>query len=219
MYLSRIQLNPTNRDVWRIHLSNPYKIHQLVMRGFPDDTNREQAQVLHRLELRHNTPVLMVQSVIEPDWSTVEPAYLIPPDPFDPWPNPAVKAVTLPLQAGQVLGFRLCANPTIKKSRRNENGERRNSNRVPLLKEEQQQSWLNNRAERSGFTVLAAAISQNRQQKIWKQKGAAPITLYSVQFDGYLRVEQPEKFETALLTGIGPSKAFGCGLLSLAPAY
>jgi len=200
MYLSRLQLNPNNRQVWRMHLQNPYKIHQLVMRGFPDDTNRAEAQVLHRLEIRGNMPVLLVQSTPEPDWSTVKPDYLLPADPFDPIPNPAVKPLQLPLQAGQVLSFRLCANPTIKKVRRDENGQRRNSNRVPLLREEKQIEWLQKRAKAAGFTLLRAAVSQAQEHKIWKKKGARPITLYTVQFDGYLRVDQPDKLQKAVLS-------------------
>jgi len=216
MYLSRLELNPNNREVWRTHLSNLYKIHQMVMRGFPVNTNREQAQVLFRLEMRDNSPVLLVQSAIEPDWSTVNPDYLLSSDSFEPWPNPAIKSVTLPLSVGQALSFRLCANPTLKKVRRDENGERRNSNRMPLVREEQQLEWLQKHAAAAGFTVLRATVSQPQQQKIWKERGTKPITLYTVQFDGYLRVDQPEKLQKALLTGLGPSKAFGCGLLSLA---
>jgi CRISPR-associated protein Cas6/Cse3/CasE subtype I-E len=43
------------------------------------------------------------------------------------------------------------------------------------------------------------------------------LTLNIVQFDGYLQVIDPDKLLTALRQGIGPAKAFGCGLLSLAP--
>jgi CRISPR system Cascade subunit CasE len=214
MYLSRLQLNSNNRQVWRNIIANPYKVHQMVMRGFPGDVKREKADVLHRLDIRDWGVNLLVQSTLEPDWSTVNPDYLLPADPFDPLPNPAVKPLTLPLQIGQVLNFRVCANPTIKKRRE----DKKNSNRVPLLREEQQIEWLQKRAEAGGFILLRVAVSQAQQQKIWKEKGAKPITLYTVQFDGHLRVDRPDKLQEVMLTGIGPSKAFGYGLLSLAPA-
>lgn len=216
MYLSRLQLNSNNRQVWREHLRNPYKVHQMVMRGFPDGLKREEAIVLYRLEMREEAIVLLVQSVHKPDWSTVEPAYLAPADPFDLLPNPAVKPLLLPLQAGQIFSFRLCANPTFKKVRRDENGERDNSNRVPLLREDEQIEWLQNRAEAGGFRVLQVAISQAQNQKLWKEKGQKPITFYTVHFDGQLQVTQPDKLTQAIKSGIGPSRAFGCGLLSLA---
>ena len=219
MYLSRLQLNPTNRQVWRQHLHNPYNVHQMVMRGFSNGVSREAAQVLHRLEVRDDLPMLLVQSAIKPDWSGLDPAYLVAPDPFDPWPNPAVRSLNLPLQINQPLSFRLIANPTIKKGRwDDEAGKTLNSNRVPLLHENEQRGWLNKRAELSGFKVLDVAISQGQSQKMWKARGAKPMTLYTVQFDGYLQVIDPAAMIAAVQNGIGPAKAFGCGLLSLARA-
>jgi CRISPR system Cascade subunit CasE len=39
------------------------------------------------------------------------------------------------------------------------------------------------------------------------------ISLSTLDFEGYLHVTDPGIFLKALLTGIGPAKAFGCGLL------
>lgn len=217
MYLSRLQLNTNNRQVWR-ELANPYKVHQMVMRAFPDGAKREKAQVLHRLDLQDEEAILLVQSNFEPDWSNLKPNYLAPADPYHFLPNPAVKPFNLSLQAGQVLSFRLCANPTIKKVRRDEKGERLNSNRVPLVHEEKQLAWLQQKGEQYGFHLLRASASASTQHKGWKEQDAPPITLYTVQFDGLLRVINPDKLWQAIQTGIGPSRAFGCGLLSLARA-
>ncbi|MEW6230411.1 MAG: type I-E CRISPR-associated protein Cas6/Cse3/CasE, partial [Bacillota bacterium] len=41
--------------------------------------------------------------------------------------------------------------------------------------------------------------------------------LRSVRYDGVLRVKDPTLFKKALFGGIGPGKAFGFGLLSVAP--
>jgi CRISPR-associated protein Cas6/Cse3/CasE subtype I-E len=41
--------------------------------------------------------------------------------------------------------------------------------------------------------------------------------LSAVQFDGVLVVTDPDKLSVAVRNGIGPQKAFGFGLLSLAP--
>ncbi|MGE5595253.1 MAG: type I-E CRISPR-associated protein Cas6/Cse3/CasE [Hyphomicrobiales bacterium] len=43
------------------------------------------------------------------------------------------------------------------------------------------------------------------------------LTFGSALFEGELIVSDPEAFRAALAEGIGPGKAFGCGLLSLAP--
>ncbi|KPH98712.1 CRISPR-associated protein, Cse3 family [Actinobacteria bacterium OV450] len=39
----------------------------------------------------------------------------------------------------------------------------------------------------------------------------------SVTFEGRLRITDPGLLTEHLLAGIGPSKAYGCGLLTLAP--
>lgn len=232
MYLSRLQLNTQNRQVWRQIIGNPYKIHQMVMRGFPDGDKREAAKVLYRLEVDDAQAVLLVQSMFNPDWSAIDPAYLAPVSPFDLLGNPAVKMVELLLQAGQVFNFRLCANPSCKKIQRVENedpdpgvkkirhtksGDFENSKRVALVKEVDQRAWLEKQAQAKGFTVLDATVSQPQKQIVWKNSAEKPITLYTVQFDGVLGVTDPDKLLEAVQTGIGSSKAFGCGLLSLAP--
>lgn len=43
------------------------------------------------------------------------------------------------------------------------------------------------------------------------------ISIYSVRFDGVLTVTDPDTFRQTVAAGIGPAKAFGFGLLSVAP--
>ncbi|MFE2309530.1 type I-E CRISPR-associated protein Cas6/Cse3/CasE [Streptomyces sp. NPDC059411] len=45
----------------------------------------------------------------------------------------------------------------------------------------------------------------------------AQVVMDSVTFEGRLRVTDPALLTEHLLAGIGPSKAYGCGLLTLAP--
>jgi CRISPR system Cascade subunit CasE len=160
---------------------------------------------------------------IEPDWENLSQQWLSPSSPFDPLPNPAVRSLEgLHLPKGRILRFRLVANPSVKKTRRNENGQRRNSNRVPLVYEERQIAWLEEKGVLHGFAVRHALVSHPQNYTLWKrinkQKSAPPITLFTVRFDGVLQITDDEKFKEALLRGIGPAKAFGCGLLSLVSA-
>ena len=91
--------------------------------------------------------MLLVQSFGQPDWSWLgEPGaqgYLLPLSE----PNPAVKPISLPLSAGQILAFRLRANPTVK----------RQKERVGLMREEDQLAWLRRKAEQSGFRLSGQA--------------------------------------------------------------
>ena len=218
MYLSRLLLNTRSRQVQR-ETADPYQLHRTIMRGFVE--KRDQSGILHRLDVQPRTGaiILLVQSMSEPDWSSLaEKDYLLPIDPFSGLDNPAVKQISLPLRPNQVLSFRLRANPTIKKARRDDNGERRNSNRVPLVREEKQVEWLEQRAKDNGFRLLHLGISQPQKLTGRKKDNGRAITLYTVQFDGRLQVTNADKLLEAVKNGIGPAKAFGCGLLSLAPA-
>lgn len=212
MYLSRLQLNSHSRQMWRTVIDHPYQLHQLVMRGFPDGVTREKANILHRLEVEADQAILLVQSDLEPDWSKIYPDLLLPTSPFDPVPNPAIRALNgLPLNNGRVLQFRLTANPTKRLStgKGNKPGQR-----IALYKEPEQLEWLQKRAPEHGFRVLEVQITHPAKQTSYKKN----LTLFTIQYNGHLQITDAENFQRAVQTGIGPAKAFGCGLLSLAPA-
>jgi CRISPR system Cascade subunit CasE len=217
LYLSRLLLNPRSRQVQR-ETADPYNLHRTVMHAFP--AKREHAGVLHRLEVhpRSGAIMLLVQSQAKPDWDYLtEKEYLLPDDPISDLENPAVKEFNFSPRIGQTLQFRLVANPTVKKVRRDDKGERKNSNRVPLVHEARQEEWLTKQAAANGFRLLDLTISQPNKQTGWQKDNGRSLTLYTVQFDGRLQITDAAKFQQALRTGIGPAKAFGCGLLSLAP--
>jgi CRISPR system Cascade subunit CasE len=216
MYLSRLVLNPRSRQVQR-EVIDPYQRHRTILAAFPEDLPKSEC-VLHRLEQGEggNALILLVQSHHAPDWSQLEQKeYLTSPDPFSTHPNPAVKRFEVNLRTGQEFYFRLRANPTVKKKRPGQ----RNSNRVPLVREERQMEWLNKKSDQHGFKLLKTIVHNeiNREGSIYRESGKRhKLTLYTVQFDGQLEVVDPARLEEAVRSGIGPAKAFGCGLLSLA---
>jgi len=75
--------------------------------------------------------------------------------------NPAVKAVTFHLQPGQILAFRLRANPTVKKDRPGEKQGRR----VGIYDEAGQIDWLRRKASAGGFRILQATARQEGRLK------------------------------------------------------
>lgn len=46
----------------------------------------------------------------------------------------------------------------------------------------------------------------------------ARLSFEGILYEGILEVADPERFATAVRQGIGPAKAYGYGLLSVAPA-
>jgi CRISPR system Cascade subunit CasE len=211
MYLSRLILNPRNPGVRR-DVARPYGLHRTLMRGIEHAPNDE--RLLFRIEPERGLggPVVLAQSSdMQPDWSSLlENAYLLRAD--------GPKAFSPTLQAGQTLRFRLSANPVKKLA----------GKRIPLTHRIQQNAgdktywdWLHRQSDRCGFRVLQAQdvpfrTASNRTKKSSYAKHEIPH--FGVRFDGLLRVVDPDRLLLALQQGIGPAKAFGFGLLSLAPA-
>ncbi len=57
-----------------------------------------------------------------------------------------------------------------------------------------------------------------RQRISFARKDQQRVTLQQVTYDGHLVVEDPERLQQTLLSGVGKAKAYGCGLLTLAPS-
>ncbi|SHF58518.1 CRISPR system Cascade subunit CasE [Streptoalloteichus hindustanus] len=68
-----------------------------------------------------------------------------------------------------------------------------------------------------GQTPRDVRIIARERRSFSKRDGKPPVVLSTATFQGRLRVTDPELLTERLLTGIGPGKAYGCGLLTLAP--
>lgn len=237
MYLSRLVLNPKSRAVRR-DLADCWQLHRTLMRAFPAAPARGDARahfgVLYRSDVNPATGnvTVYVQSRERPDWARLDPDYLLEP--------PACKSVEEQyggLREGMVLRFRLRANPTRKvDTKTGPDGRRRHGKRVELRNEADQIAWLKRKAEQGGFELLSVRVSpavpdvrtvpegkivrtagQQRLRASGEAEGVRTLTFASVLFDGNLRIVDAARFRRALAAGIGPGKAYGFGLLSLAP--
>jgi len=203
MYLSKIHIP------WQ-QAQNPYQLHQALWRLFPgfEDADRE---FLFRVEQQQKGmgAQVLLQSAIQPQSSEQSPALL------------DLREYVLNIQNGQRLRFRLRANPikTIKDGSKG-SVEKKGKTftktvRVPLLHEEQQQAWLERKLQ--AFAQLETLIVQPEPVLYFrKAKEGRSGKIQTVLFDGVLTVTDAEFFSSQIAKGIGPAKAFGCGLLSLA---
>jgi CRISPR system Cascade subunit CasE len=80
-------------------------------------------------------------------------------------------------------------------------------------------AWLKEKEKEFGFFVEDSKekpqvrVDGYIQRKLYKGRGTRPITFSTLDFDGALTVTDPDLFVAkCLFTGIGPAKAFGCGL-------
>ena len=135
------------------------------------------------------------------------------------------------LQTGQRLHFSIRINPVIK--RRDEDGRQQRHDLVMDLKKKANQQdqtqaelvqhatrqWLEARSTRNGFAIAEGSlVGQAYRQWRFTGKGGRKISFSSIDCAGLLRIADPERFNEALTRGIGPEKAFGCGLLLIRPA-
>lgn len=197
MYLSRLLLTGEQ-------LHNPYEIHRTLWLAFPDAAEQSR-DFLFRVEQHTSRQVqVLVQSQRQPV-ANIENARLL-----------ASKALELNLLEGSQLRFMLMANPvkTIadEQGRLDSKGEVKKC-RVPLIKEDEQVPWLQRKLVDA---ALISLVEVEKQLPLHFRKGNKPGKIQPYTFKGVMQVVNPSLLITLLQQGIGPAKAFGCGLLSLA---
>ena len=78
--------------------------------------------------------------------------------------------------------------------------------------------WRSRPNESPGFSIIKESPTiQPGYIYVNKARDGKGQRLRSVRYDGILEVTDPDKFRKTLASGIGPGKAFGFGLLSVAP--
>ena len=230
MYLARGVLNPVSRDVQR-DLADPGNLHRTIMKVFPDHLGvdpRKMLNVLHRVDedrLRREF-VLFVQCAVRPDFSRLPSDYFASPtDDLDfalagDFGNPRMRPVAdewLAVRAGLRFAFRLRANTTKKiDTKTGADGVRRHGRRVPVRGDEARMAWLARHAEAAGFAIDDGNV-RITEVAAAGGRGVKSVTVAGAQFDGILVVRDADLFRAALESGIGPAKAYGFGLLSIAP--
>lgn len=231
LYLSSLMVSGRSREA-RGDLGNCQALHRRVLHAFPDGADvtaaRERFGVLYRVEPVDGGARILVLSREKPDWSRLPEAYLrgAVADPK------RVDEAYARLAVNDELVFRLRANPTRRISNRNMSAEEKwRGKRVDIRGEDAQIAWLRDKGKVAGFALLAV-----RSRTDATDSGEVPnvrtvqvggsvtggvrerrLTFASVTFEGRLRVTNPEAFRQALMQGIGSGKAFGFGLLSIAP--
>ncbi|MBT2526313.1 type I-E CRISPR-associated protein Cas6/Cse3/CasE [Streptomyces sp. ISL-99] len=220
-WLLRLLLDPGHREVQR-DLRDASALHRRVMSLVPDglgEAPRARAGALFRLDTDGVGPtVLLVQSRLAPDPSRLPAGYSR---------SAAVKDMRPMFEAlrpGLAIRYRLLAN-TVRRCGPNSTAGKWKQV-VPLHGEEADQWWAT-RAEAAGLnlhTLLPSPSDGLTSRHL--PKGTTPpdgkqaprrIPRATTLFEGSATVRDPEALRHALLHGVGRSKSYGCGLLSLAP--
>ncbi|MEW2350874.1 type I-E CRISPR-associated protein Cas6/Cse3/CasE [Streptomyces sp. NPDC006684] len=243
-YLSRIRINPL-RAASRTLLASPRALHAQVQGGVPTLPN--ESRTLWRLDADNpHRPELFVLTAGKPDWTHLVEQAGWPGADGEHYAVRDYAPLLGQLAQGREFAFRLTANPVQNTNRPDKPTERqqerldggtRRSFRLGHRTAASQLGWFLTRTARWGFDVPAAShldgtrddqdepprdmrISTRRRHSFGKPTRASKedrVIMHMVTFEGKLRVTDPSLLTQRLLAGIGPSKAYGCGLLTLAP--
>ncbi|MGW7719193.1 type I-E CRISPR-associated protein Cas5/CasD [Streptomyces chartreusis] len=222
--LIRIRLNLSNFDIRR-NMHRPGSLHKTVMLLAPEglgDNPRQKAGLLFRLEHATHTlpPTLLAQTRLPPDLARM-PATYGQPETRDL--TPLLAALT----AGRRVRYRITANPstryTIKKDADPFFPIAKPRHKDVPLDGDDALAWWQRKATRAGLDLHSAALTPmaRSQHPITRERTDRPPDVFRyalTRFDGEATITDPDHLRHAVLTGIGRGKAYGAGLLSLAPA-
>ncbi len=218
-YLSRIRLKPglDLAQLAKVLPSDAYAEHRLIWQWFGEGADTR--DFLFRREQQGHWPFFYVLSRREP--IDKKNLWDIETRPFAP-----------KLTFGERLAFVLRANPVrvrkisddpIIKTRHRDDvvadlkkrryADRRQRPPMAEIVQEAGEPWLAERGAKFGFEVESVHADGYRQQRLYKPSAGKPIILSTVEFTGTLRILDAGQFVERLFRGIGPAKAFGCGLL------
>lgn len=215
MFFSRLLLKHKDQQsdaFWNLD-ANPYGMHQETWRlfgGGPD----AQRDFLYRVESEDpRGPVmygLSPRQVVDTEglWETES-------KPYSP-----------KLTVGGELAFSVRVNPV-----RQRDGKRhdvvmdaKHSRRgtghsagelIPELVQTESESWMRSRGEANGFELVGLRAYGYQSRRFRQGRKNRGIKISTCDLEGVLRVNDPELFLQLVFRGLGPAKAFGCGLFLL----
>lgn len=211
-WVARIKIDTV--FAYKNNFIDPYSWHQALWQCFPD-TPIKKRDFLTRVD---ETPEGFTAWIVSPKKPNCPPWC-----PEESW---AIKEIAPTFYNHKWYIFDLKANPTraiIDKTSNgepftNERGKMKRGKRVPLVKREDLQAWLEKKAQLGGFKIVEnVPLDIGPMVEAYFSKDKHKGYHGSVRFRGVLQVTDRELFKKTYCTGIGSAKAFGYGLLLLAP--
>ncbi|MGP3946530.1 type I-E CRISPR-associated protein Cas6/Cse3/CasE [Streptomyces sp. 6N106] len=197
----------------RADLANRPGLHKTLMRLLAHPTGptpRKNGGLLFRLEPGLD-PVLLVQTADTPDLTNLPPGY----------GATATRDLTPMLTAltpGLPVRYRITAAPTCYRptgAPPDPVTGRRPRGKVTTLQDADALAWWQRQATTAGLHLTGP--TEHCRRPFPSPKRPAPFYKLT-QFDGTATITDPQLLATTLRAGIGKAKAYGAGLLTLAPA-
>ncbi|MEU7044729.1 type I-E CRISPR-associated protein Cas6/Cse3/CasE [Streptomyces varsoviensis] len=240
MYLTRFRINTARTEARRL-LGSPHFMHGAVNMAFatPPPRQGQSPRVLWRLDHSPSgRPDLFIVSPGKPDLTHLVEQVGWPTAEEPGWTTFAYAEFLDTLKQGDTWGFRLTANP-VHHIRKPGSAEGTPTKRTAHLTPKHQVRWLLERQEAAGFEITRKpdarrllpgadgdpgdeheVIVHNRVPHQFRKRepvSRGDVRFVRVTFDGRLRVTDPDALRRTLTHGLGKAKAYGCGLMTLAP--
>lgn len=205
--LTQLHADPRYTHVAK-DLADVGRLHRRIQSMFQQP--RTAADILFRAEYGQTHTTLLVQSTVEPDTSLLTTGYTARTREIGPLLDT--------LTTGQPVRYRILANTTRATTR--PDGRQ---HRIPLTGDDAA-AWWQRRAETAGLDLHTASLTREDTLTGHRipcdnghQSRRHRLCHAASQFDGTALVQDPQTAREAIITGIGRARAYGCGLLSLAP--
>lgn len=216
MFLTRMYVNPHRRQMVRM-ARDPQVMHAAVQSAFPPDS--DPGRTLWRLDEASTRTSLLILSPEIPSLEHLQEQ--IGWETQRTWDSREYAPLLTRLKTGQQYAFRLTANPTHIVTGPDGIGRRRAHVSVRY-----QTEWLVKRSEsigvkfieRTGGVPESALPEVTNRQTLRFRRGSNQVTLARATYQGVLEVCDAAALREAMVNGIGRGKAYGCGLMTLAPA-
>jgi CRISPR system Cascade subunit CasE len=224
MYLSKVTLNTTlqaRQALVKLQGNSLYAAHQLLWQLFTQYQRR--CFLFRESYISSSRPEFLLLSAEPPvDENSL---FALQIKPYRP-----------KLKSGDRLAFQLRVNPTLTvkttqgvKQRHDvlmhakyqlKNRQDIATSDIRLAMEQAAQAWLADarRLERWGIRLASTPdVLAYQQHRLRKAKKQQPVTFSSVDYQGLLTVQDPQRFIETIAAGVGKAKAFGCGLILIRP--
>ncbi len=217
MYLTKIEIDSRRRESGRI-LSSPHRMHGAVNSCFPPSVDL--GRVLWRVDVLESGTALYILSEPEPDPTGLVERCGWPR--AQAWQTREYSPVLDAVRDGRRFAFRVRVNPVRSVRPQAEvpsGGHLPRGTRVGHVTAEQQLEWFVGRAAAWGFDVSGSEEPTCRivERRNWSfDRRGNPVTVSTAVIEGELAVTETAVMLRSLQRGIGPAKAYGCGLLTLA---
>ena len=228
MYLSRIQLRFNNirpEMLKKWDSSRPYASHQWLWQLFPEQGVR---QFLFRQEDRGSFFMLSITPPL-----TQHPLFLVETKSFNPQLTEGM-VLDFQLRANPVITRNGKRSDVMMNAKYEAKANGVVQEKWCELQQQAAQAWLERQGAQHGFRLLESelddfsqwageessetqarcgCVQAYQQHRFVRKAEDNPITFSSVDFSGTLRITDALLFEQALFSGLGKSKALGCGML------